>query len=109
MGVVSDEEHLGLLRWPRLGGERAGRLIRLPPGYRASGRVEVRPAVVDIGFEVGAFSPFVPGVDEHHRLAEHRVLLRSVNGAGKPALVERGSGSVDDGPRALPAGLVVPG
>src|SRR5947209_12862854 len=66
----------------------------------ASGRVQIRRAVMEIWLEIRRFGPFVPSVDEDKRLAEGRLLRRTVDERAQPALVGGGGRAVQCHPGA---------
>ena len=73
------------------------------------GRLEERVSVARIGFEVCAFGPFVPGVDENKLPVGRIVGLRPVDETGEPLAVGLGGLEIDGGVGVGFAGGVVPG
>ena len=83
------------------------RLRRAAPEDRARGRVEIGRAEMDVGLEIGALAPFVPGVDADDPRAEERP--RPFDQRGEPALVFARRRADQRQALALPARVVVPG
>ena len=55
-------------------------------GDGSGGRVQVGRPVVQVGFQIGALTPFVPGIDADDWLAEKRLLAGGL-AKGSPAIV----------------------
>ena len=64
---------------------------------------------MQVGLQVGALGPFIPGVDADDRLAVERAGLRVPHQPFQPRLVAGGRRAVQHQAGALPAGVVVPG
>jgi SAM-dependent methyltransferase len=71
-------------------------------------RLQERPAPSAVGFEIGAFGPFVPGIDEHEAAVGRQRPLGGFASGGKPSRIGLRRRSVKDVSRARPARLVVP-
>ena len=77
-------------------------------GRGAPGRVEIGGAIVNVGLQIGALAPFVPGVHADEGFAEERLARGAVHELGEPALVFLRARALQTEAAALPARVIVP-
>ena len=78
------------------------------PRHGAAGGVEIGGAEMNVGFEIGALAPLVPGVHADDRLVEKRGGLRLLDDGSEPGFVFGGGGAGDHQAGALAPRVVVP-